>query len=52
MNVNQMEDWGLVAKFVPTPLDHSTAAVILDTHCLDTPVMVGILYMNSKNTMY
>ena len=43
-NAYQMEDWGLVAKFVPTPLDHSAAAVTLDIHCLGTPAMVRTIW--------
>ena len=39
-NAYLMEDWVLVAKFVPTPLDHSAAAVTLDILSLDTPATV------------
>ena len=37
-----MEDWVHVLRYVPTPLDPSTAAVSLDTHCLhqDMPATV------------
>ena len=40
MNAYQMEDWVHVHKTVPTPLDHSTAAVTLGIHYLDMPAMV------------
>ena len=37
-----MVDWVHVHKTVPTPLDHSSAAVYLDMLCLDMPAMVRI----------
>ena len=40
MNAYQMEDWVHVTRYVPTPLDHSPAAVSLDMLCLDMPAMV------------
>ena len=36
-----MEDWVHVHKTVPTPLDHSSAAVCLDILCLEMPAMVS-----------
>ena len=35
-----MEDWVCVHRYAPIPLDHSSAAVSLDTHHLDMPAMV------------
>ena len=40
MNACQMVDWVLANRYVPIPLDHSPAAVSLDTLCLDIPAMV------------
>ena len=40
MNACQMVDWVLANRYVPTPLDHSPAAVSLDTLHLDMPAMV------------
>ena len=40
MNAIPMEEGGHVNKYVPTPLDHSPAAVWLDTPCLEMPAMV------------
>ena len=40
-----MEDWVHVHRHVPTPLDHSTAAVTLDIHCPDMPAMVRVTLM-------
>ena len=42
MNVYQMEDWVHVHKTVPTPLDHSSAAVCLDILCLEMPAMTSM----------
>ena len=36
-----MEDWVHVHKTVPTPLDHSSAAAIMDILCLDMPAVVS-----------
>ena len=46
MNAYQMEDWVHVHRYVPTPLDHSTAAVTLDILCLhqDMPAMVRRIF--------
>ena len=41
MNAYQMEEEVHVTRYVPTPLDHSPAAVSLDTMCLDMPAMVS-----------
>ena len=35
MNAYQMEEEVHVTRYVPTPLDHSPAAVSLETMCLD-----------------
>ena len=40
MNVCQMEEEARVNRYVPIPLDHSPAAVSLDTLCLDIPALV------------
>ena len=40
MNACQMVDWVLANRYAPTPLDHSPAAVSLDTLHLDMPAMV------------
>ena len=40
MNAYPMEDWVHVHRYVPTPLDHSSAVVYLDTLCLAIPAMV------------
>ena len=40
MNVCQMEEKVRVNRYVPTPLGHSSAAVSLDTLCLDMSAMV------------
>ena len=37
-----MEEEVHVTRYVPTPLDHSPAAVSLDMLCLDMPAMVRI----------
>ena len=44
MSVLKMEDWAHVHRCVPTPLDHSPAAVSLDMLCLDMPAMVRADY--------
>ena len=40
MNAYPMEEEVHVHKYVPTPLDHFSAVVMLDTLCLDMPAMV------------
>ena len=40
MNVCQMEEEVHVHRYVPTPLGHFSAAVSLDTHCLNMCAMV------------
>ena len=42
MNAYPMEDWVHVHKTVPTPLDHSSAAAIMDILCLDMPAVTSM----------
>ena len=52
MNVYKMVDWVPVHRYVPTPLDHSSATVNLDMLCLEMPAtvrkrFVGIVFLRT-----
>ena len=52
MNAFQMEDWGRANKPAQTPLDHSTAAVSLDTLYMGMLVSVAFYVFIVESWMY